>query len=77
MKFRVTMKDPDGVYGAVIVPAMLSLPVDASLVELHSEINARMDERREATKRWFSTKGELTVEIDTDAGTCVVCEVGK
>jgi len=73
MKFRVVVYCKDD----------LSNAIDAKLDEAKPPFN---DEVREAlwkdthdlcAKKWFEYGEYLTVEIDTDAQTCVVVPVGK
>ena len=58
MKFCITMKDPDGVYD--------------SLQEAATEHGVERSELEDIIKLWFQYSEYLTVEIDTDAGTCTV-----
>jgi hypothetical protein len=76
MKFRVHMKDPDTLGDAIDDAvkddvAALNLPPDESeqLVECRSEKASKL------CSKWFEYGEYLTVEIDTDAGTCVVVPV--
>lgn len=73
MKFTVTMKDPDGVYESIDEAvkadvAKLGLPRD----EAEAIEERRREKTNEIAARWFEYGEYLTVEIDTDAGTCVV-----
>ena len=77
MKFTVTMKTPDALDGAIAEAtecevAMLGLSDEDSdeVAAMHSEKAAAVCER------WFAGGETLTVEVDTDAGTCVVVPVG-
>lgn len=74
MKFRVTMKDPDGVFDCVTEAVKESLKSVEGISD--DEREALEEERTESVqgvmKRWFEYSEYLTVEVDTDAGTCVV-----
>lgn len=78
MKFRITMKDPDGVWESV----------SDAVADSVEELNLRDDEaemlirvRREsvsrAIARWIEHHEYLTVEIDTDNETCIVVPRGN
>jgi hypothetical protein len=73
MKFTVTMKDPDGVYES-IEDAVKSSLANSDLDE--DEREALLEVRREKVKeicgQWFVYDEYLYVEVDTEAGTCVV-----
>ena len=75
MKFKVTLKSPDGVYYSIREAATLSvetmrLPVD----EAQELIETRTEELLDFSKKWIEGGEYLTVEMDTEAGTCVVVE---
>lgn len=79
MKFTVTMKDPDGV-GDSITEAVRA-DID-SIEGLSDDERAGLAERREeevraAIKAWFQYSEYLTVEVDTEAGTCMVRKNNK
>lgn len=59
MKFRITMKDPDGVFESI------EDAVKADLPDRHYEYEQMI-------KPWFRFSEYITVEIDTEAKTCVV-----
>lgn len=61
MKFRVYMKDPDGVYESI---------ADASDRDEQTRKNLS-----EFIKRWCMCGEYITIEFDTDAGTATVVEV--
>lgn len=74
MKFRITMKDPDGAYESIQEEAKKSL---ASIEGLNrDERESLMDKRVEMlrdTSDLFMSYGEyLTVEFDTEAKTATV-----
>lgn len=73
MKIKVTMKDPDTLGDAIDRAVGESVAAISNDVD---ERNALADVRREKVgeiaAKWFEYGEYLTVEIDTDAGTCVV-----
>lgn len=78
MKIRVTMKDPDTLDDSVrdaVAQSFLDSELSTEEVEAASEV--RREKMRAACDRWFKWGEYLTVEIDTDAGTCVVVEASK
>jgi len=76
MKFRITMKDPDGVGDCIRQAAEESLKAVAGIDDSEREelLETREAKLSEACEKWFEYKEYLCVEIDTDAGTCVVIE---
>lgn len=74
MKFKVTMKDPDTLSDAIQDAVGESVGAMAGLND--EEHEAVAEKRREAVgnlcAKWFEYGEYLTVEIDTDAGTCTV-----
>jgi hypothetical protein len=73
MIFRVTMHDPDTLYDA-IQDAVADLPL-GNLDNAEAELVR--DKRAEkvgelCSRKWFEYGEYLTVEIDTEAKTCVV-----
>lgn len=76
MKFKVTMKNPDALGEAINDAVTAEL---AKMPGLHDdEAEELADTRRrkvsEMCGKWFQYGEYLTVEIDTEAGTCVVLE---
>lgn len=79
MKFKVQMKDPDGVFEC----REEAIKEDVAKIEglTEDERAAVAEERTKAVEKamgkWFEYDEYLTVEIeiDTDAGTCVVVPV--
>jgi hypothetical protein len=73
-KFRVTMKDPDTLHDACKDAAAEQLEsvkgIDGD--ERESLVDQRAQKLRDFCGQWFRYGEYLTVEIDTDAGTCVV-----
>jgi hypothetical protein len=77
VKFRITMKDPDGFHDSVEEAVKeMDLP---GLSEDEAELvrEARTETIKKLLGRWFEYGEYLTVEVDTDAKTCTVIEVGK
>lgn len=73
MKIRVTMKDPDVLHDAVNEAALESARaqgLEGDEAEAIAELRA--EKAREVAVRWFRYGEYLDVEIDTEAGTCVV-----
>lgn len=72
MKFRITMKDPDGV-GDSIQDAVNAIELPGlSQEEADSVREIRDDAIKALCRTWFEYLEYLTVEIDTEAKTCVV-----
>ena len=78
MKFTVTMKDPDAltdcIAGAARKEAHSLGLTDAESVAVQ---DAKMDVMQKAADRWFRYGEYLTVEIDTEANTCVVLQAKR
>lgn len=78
MKFRITMKDPDGIYECTedaIKRDVASIP-GLSKDEREAVLEKRRDAVIDVRDRWFEYGDYVTVEIDTDAGTATVVECG-
>lgn len=75
MKFKVQMKDPDILYDSI--KDAVEAEIKAMGVTDRDEADAlgevRYDKYRAICAAWFRYGEYLTVEIDTDAKTCVVC----
>jgi hypothetical protein len=71
------MKDPDGVYECVDMAVMGSLPDGLSEHEREALRGCRREEVDRVLRRWVEYGEYLVVEIDTDAGTAIVVEVGR
>jgi hypothetical protein len=79
MKFRIMLKDPDGVWESVREAAEASMK-DVPAIdgrEREDLIEGRVEKLFDVCGRWLEYKEYLTVEVDTDQGTCVVVENGK
>lgn len=74
MKFKVTMKDPDVLDDACTNAAALQVAGIDGLDEEEQETleESKKEKLKEIASKWFEYGEYLTVEIDTDAGTCVV-----
>ena len=74
MKFKVTMKDPDTLYDAIREAVKDEVQkiegVDAE--EKEGIIETRIEDTAKAASKWFEYGEYITVEIDTEANTCVV-----
>lgn len=76
MKFRITMKDPDGIYECTedaIKRDVAAIP-GLSKDEREAVLEKRRDAVIDVRDRWFEYGDYVTVEIDTDAGTARVVE---
>jgi hypothetical protein len=76
MKFKVHMKDPDTLGDAIdraVGEAVAPLSNDAD--ERAAVAEVRRKRVQELCDKWFEYGEYLTVEIDTDAGTCVVVPI--
>ena len=74
MKFKVTMKDPDTLSDAIaeaVKDAVANIP-DLSEDEREAVQEQRAQGIHKLAYKWFEYGEYLCVEIDTDAGTCVV-----
>lgn len=80
MKFRVTMKDPDGPEDSLqdaARDAVRDMAPEAlkELLELHERselVDMKQEKLRAFTSRWLEYGEYVTLEFDTEAGTCVV-----
>jgi hypothetical protein len=74
MKFRVTMKDPDGCFDAFTEAADKSLGQVEGLTDKEREVlvEHRLEDIKALAGLWFEYDEYLTVEIDTEARTCTV-----
>lgn len=78
MKFKVTMKDPDTLHDAIqeAVKAEVNKLQGLSEEEGQELIESRTERVAEECRRWFEYGEYLTVEVDTEAKTCVVLPKG-
>jgi hypothetical protein len=73
MKFQVTMKDPDVLSDAIADAAHKESRIQGlSEREAAAVQNVKIDVMQTVAGEWFQYGEYLTVEVDTDAGTCVV-----
>lgn len=74
MKFRVTMKDPDCLANAVDEAVGHELASISGLSDDEREelLESRAGNVHASMRKWFEHGEYLTVEVDTNAKTCVV-----
>lgn len=74
MKFRVSMKDPDTLDEAIsrAVAREVTLLGLTDLAEKDAVEEVRREKAKSVCAQWFKYGEYLDVEIDTEAGTCVV-----
>ena len=74
MKFKITMKDPDGVYDCIEDAAKDAVSGIEGIDEDERAdlVDSRRDKIIDAISTWFSYNEYLTVEVDTEAGTCTI-----
>lgn len=75
MKFRITMRDPDGVGDAIMEAAQRSV----AGMKLDDDEREQLEEARrekigEKLRKWFEYGEYLEVDIDLEAGTATVVE---
>ncbi len=77
MKFRVTMKDPDGAWESLKDAAEMSASEATGLSkeERTALQESRQDQLAHFAKGWMEYNEYITVEFDTDAGTAIVVPV--
>ena len=79
MKLKITLKDPDGVYDSMQSAARESvsrvgLAEGLSNIEVDTLVYSRHEKIAEQCRQWIRYGEYVTIEIDTDAGTAVVCK---
>lgn len=74
MKYTVSMKCPDALDDSIkeAVRAEVDDIEQIDDEEREDLAETRADKYRDQARRWFRYGEYITVEIDTDAGTCVV-----
>lgn len=79
MKFTVSMKNPDALDDAIRDAVREDIARNDGIAadEVDLLMEHRCDKVREACKQWFEHGEYLTVEVDTEAGTCVVQKAGR
>ena len=77
MKIAITLKDPDGVYESIRDAANESVAGVSGLSgeEVEQLIEARREKIYDACAPWIEYGEYVTIEIDTEAGTAIVCKV--
>lgn len=79
MKFKIVLKDPDGIQDGINEAVLQSLAsVEAPYHHDEDEYEVlkkvRTEKLNEAMRKWVEYGEYLTVEIDTEANTITVCE---
>jgi len=76
MKFRVTMKDPEGAYDSIQDEAKKMVAAIEGITEDEREPieESRADMLKAFASRWMTYGEYITVEFDTEAGTATVIE---
>ena len=74
MKFKVQMKDPDGIYDSVRSAAINSIESMKLDKEEWVLLQARLDSLHKAIREWFENGEYVTIEVDTEAMTATVCK---
>lgn len=78
MKFRVRMRTPEVLDKATRNAVSRTIDGDLYDAAIRQRIEVGTMEAERICNRWFSHWGErVTLEIDTEAGTCTVVERGK
>jgi hypothetical protein len=72
MKFRVAFKDPDALIDAIDEATAKGEFPGLEEEEAQAVQEIRKENVRELCLRWFEFGEYLTVEIDTEAKTCIV-----
>lgn len=76
MRFTVSMKDPDTLQDAIEEAVTASIaPLGLSEPEREAVEEVRREKVGDLCGRWFECGEYLRVEVDTEAGTCVVLPV--
>lgn len=74
MKFRITMKDPDGPYECIQDAAKDQVKAIKGISDAERErlLDSRVEALRDFANRWMEYGEYIEVEFDTEAGTCTV-----
>lgn len=72
MKFRVTMKNPDALDMAITHAVSSSIEQDDHELIDEEHVDDEISEIKNMCSRWFHGGEYLTVEVDTEEGTCIV-----
>jgi len=73
MKIQITMKDPDGVYDAIMEASCRGLE-DFDEDQKDRVVELRQEKIGEQLKNWIRFGELVTIEFDLDAGTARVAE---
>jgi heterodisulfide reductase subunit A-like polyferredoxin len=76
MKFKIQLKDPDGVYNAVTDASAASADAISGITDHEREAirETRREKIIEQCRKWIRHGEYVTIEIDTDNMTATVCE---
>jgi hypothetical protein len=76
MKIKIHLKDPDGVHDSITDAAKESVKEDSGYdpEELEMLCDIRFNRLSEKCAPWIRYGEYVTIEIDTDAGTAIVCK---
>jgi len=79
MKFRITFKDPDGVYESLENAADVRISQLGGLTDKEQEMlkDSTIETFEEDIKPWVDCSEYVTIEFDTDANTATVCKVNE
>ena len=75
MKFKITMKDPDGFHDSVTdaIKDMTRGIEGIAEDECETLLESRRETLNGSARQWFEYNEYVTIEIDTDAMTATVC----
>jgi hypothetical protein len=75
MKFKITMKDPDGFSDSMQEAAKQSVSSATGIDDEEREQleDTCKEELEQVARKWFRYSEYVTIEIDTDAKTATVC----
>jgi hypothetical protein len=76
MKIKITLKDPDGVFESIKDAAESSMQNTEvlDLDEIAEIIESRQAKLAEQCATWIKYGEYVTIEIDTDTGSAIVCK---
>lgn len=77
MKIKIQLHDPDALYVSVkdaISKERRAEPDFLTDQQAASMTDMRIDNVKEIASKWFEYDEYVTLEIDTEAGTCIVLE---
>jgi len=78
MKIKIILKDPDGVYDAVLDAVKNDLAATTGIDDTERDelVSRRITKVSDQIGKWVKYGEYVTVELDTEAGTARVCEEG-